>query len=493
MRVPDWPPKEAAEIPSTGPRKVRRYSAAKPDRLFGGFSTFSSLTSPAEQLRLDLRGLIAHSRIQAQNNDFMKAFLSMCRRHIVGPAGIRLQMRARQPDGTLDVAANRKVEDAWQRWGRRGNCTVCGRYSWLDVQRIAATVIARDGNFLAKIRTGAGFGPFRFQLQLLTIDHLDIDLVEKLSGGSYIEGGIEFNEFGRPLAYHLWSVNPGDRSIQKRERVRVPASDIIHVYQPVDASQYLGEPWAHTALRRLNKLHDYEEAALVAAHAGAAKMGFLKPDIELAEGDDSEAEDPEIQKIAAGEIETLPAGWDFQEFNPGYPDGEMEPFIKVVLRGAAAGLGVAYSSLANDLEGANFSSLRAGLGEERDEWRVLQNFMAAHLHDTAFSTWLPVAMISGEVALPLEKISKFDAATWRPRGWRAVNPKDEAVANDTDLANGLRSPQEIVADRGEDLEAVYEQIAESQRLAVSYGLTFAGPLRPASDDSMEDKPEPEEG
>lgn len=459
----------------------RKYLAARPDRLASGFGL--GVSSTAVELRDGLRGLVRHSRHMAQNDDYMRGFLRSCRRNIVGPTGIALQNNARDPSGSLDKNANGKIEESWGIWGRIGTPTVCGRHSWRDVENIVVTTLPRDGNVLIRLYRGAEFGPFGFQLQILDIDQLDIEKSQGgLAGGGYIEAGIEFTALDRPVAYHIANVHPTAVNRGPRRIVRIPAEEIIHLYIPEEPGQAIGVPWAHTALRRMNLMHGYEEASLVNARAGAAKMGFftreINDDIDPDKAKqlyDDLGDKPKVAEVNAGELETLPAGYDFKPYDPKYPDGEMAPFMKQMLRGAASGLGVAYHTLANDIESTNFSSLHHGVSEERAEWRTLQNFTATHLHGMVFSAWLPMALLTNQIRLPFEKLSKFDAASWKPRGWKAINPIDETKATLSEIQAGLRSPQDAVAERGQDLEEVYEQIAEANQLAEAYGLTFQFP------------------
>lgn len=461
---------------STPRRQVRRYTAARPDRLAGGFSTFGALASTSVELREGFRGLVSHSRKLAQNDDYMKAFLKHCRRNIVGPAGIRLQNQARDTNGKLDTQANKAVELGWQKWGKVGSATVCGKFSWLDIEHMSAHSCPRDGNVLLRLYEGPQYGAFGFQVQLLDIDQLAIERVQgNLQGGGYIDCGIECDALDRPIAYHIYRTHPSNYNRGSREIIRVPAAEIVHLFVAEEPGQMLGVPWAHTALRRLNQMNGFEEAALTAARVGASKMGFFTTefddDVDPREAIKDRSE-PEIAEVAPGEFETLPVGYDFKSFDPKYPDGEMDPFMKLMLRGAAAGLGVAYHSLANDLTGANFSSLHHGVSEERSEWRTLQGFWSAHMHDRVRARWLPMALLTGQIKLPFAKLEKFDVANWKPRGWEAVNPLDQANANQTEMANGTRSPQEIVGARGLELSDVYEQFAEARDLADALGLSF---------------------
>lgn len=456
-------------------RQVRRFQAARPSRI-AGFSI--GTTTLMEEHRLDLMGLVHHSRQLAQNNDYYRAFLLMCRRHIAGPHGITLQAMARRQDGTLDKPDNVLLERAFAAWGKRGNCTVCGRFSWLDMQQMAAMMVPRDGGIFVRFFRGREYGPFGFQIQFLTVDRLDTDYQAEFADGGYVSGGVECDALDRPVAWHFRRRRAGSGYISGGERVRIPASDIRYVAIPEDYSVQLRMPWGHTALRRINMLGGFEEAALTAARAGAAKMGFFTREVN--DDDNISADEPQIEEMEPGMMETLPAGYGVEKFDTGYPDGESPVFVKLMLRGAAAGLGASYNGLANDLEGTNFSSLHVGKAEERDEWRILQTFFADHLNDVVFGELLPMAMLTGALPLPVSKLEKFREVAWKPRGWQAVNPVDEANANVANMEAGLTSPQRIVAAKGGDLADIYDEIAEAKKMADERGLEFAAIMAPPS-------------
>jgi lambda family phage portal protein len=467
-------------------RTERKYKAARPDRLvkFKLMGLNSSLMRDAQE---DLLGLVSHSREQSQNNDYLKGFYSHLRRNVVGRNGLQIKPVARLGDGNLDRDSNKLIRDSFLEWSRKGICTTCGKFSFADSQRIALTAAARDGNFLARKYIGPEFGRFGFQIQHLDITMLDVELNKELDHGHYILAGVECNAVDRPIAYHLFKHN---RSYYggRGERIRIPANEIVHLYLPFDqTAPVIGVPWAHTALRRLAQMNSFEDAALANAVYGAQKMGFYTrsadadPDEELgggqATGTNGEAEDveeevffdeqerPRLEEMEAGVLEELPQGYDFKAFDPAYPSGEMEPFIKIMLRGVCSGLDVAYSSLSSDLEKANFSSLRAGLGEEREQWGVLQGWLADHYCGSIFPDWLPMAMLTGQVRLPMAQLARFEAVEWTGRGWQSVNPKDDAAANKSNLEMRIKSPQEIASERGRTLEDIYDDFEEAMDLA----------------------------
>lgn len=457
--------------------QVRRFKAARPGRMVGGFGGLLQ-ESPRAQVRQDLRGLINHSRTAAQNVDYLKSYEMMVRRHVVGESGIALQMDARNPDKSPDAGANAQIESAWATWGKRGNCTPCGRLSWWQVEKIAATMLAREGNFILREWTGQRFGKFAYQVQPLSIDLLDIDLVKTLKDGAYIDGGVEFNVFGRPLAFYFFDGHPTEAHTGRaRHRIRVPASQVIHVIRQTETGQALGVPESHTALRRFNMLSKYEESALIAAHYGASAMVFLEQEADGTPAPE-QSEDELPEEIEAGSIVDLPPGYTAKGNPSNYPDANMPGFMKTLTRGGAAGLGVSYAGMSGDMEGANFSSLKDGRGEERDEWKIFQRDLSEGLHDPVFASWLPRALLTNQVALPTAKLDKFAAATWRGRGWQSVNPKDDAVADEKNLANRVVTPSEIVARKGGNFADTVTRFASDMATLKAAGVPLPAALDP---------------
>lgn len=503
MGMLDWLPSRrkratAPKVPRarSRARAHRAYAAGVEDRLMATMRGFDGTAN--EELRRSLRKMRARSRQLAADNDYAIRFLAMVRANVIGPAGVRLQAKAVRPDGTPDQQDNRAIEATWAQWGEVGSCTVCGRLSWLDVQRLAAETIARDGEILVRL-VEPWPNRFGFALQVLEGDHLDEAHNEALSDGGRIVMGVEEDKWGRPRAYHVLTQHPGaslytDRV--RRERERIPASDVVHAFLPQRPGQSRGAPWMHSSIRRLSMLGGYEEAEVVAARTSSSKMGFYtSPDGDLFPGDDSDGGrdlDGELTTSAeAGTFEQLPAGVDFKPWDPQHPTSAFDAFVKAILRGAASGLNVSYHTLANDLEGVNFSSIRSGVLEEREQWRTLQRWLVDHLHMPVYRRWLRAALMRGAVvneagvALPLSRIEKFSAVRWSPRGWSWVDPLRDQQANAEVVASGFSTASEVVAAAGRDLEEVYEQLATERQLAAQYGIApaYLNGQRPAEENA----------
>ena len=354
MAIFDFLKRKPAERTASKPRytpvraAMRMFSATKQDRLTADW--ISHPVTAEWVIRQHQRVLVARSREQATNNDYARAFVRMCRQNIVGPKGVMLQARSRDDKGALDTLANQAIEAAWDKWGHRNSCDVAGMQSWRSIQAGAVQSAVKDGEFMLRKIYGKDAGPFGFALQVLDPQRCDPSYDQyDMPGGRFIRSGVEFNQHGRPLAYHFSSAKESDAiydyTYAGRNYVRIEADEIIHGFLPEMVGQKRGLPWMATGLFRMKQLVGFEDAAIVNARIGASKMGVIK--WREGHGPDMDDEDLESFEMSAepGEFPVLPEGAELQEWNPAYPAGEFGMFSKAMLRGIAAGFGVLYNNL----------------------------------------------------------------------------------------------------------------------------------------------------
>ena len=248
-RFKDNAPKKA------GWRKIARgqrsYAAAIVDRLRGDFD--GSTLSINEELRSSLSVMRSRSRQLERDNDYARKFLSMVGQNVIGPQGIRLQMRVRDLDGSLDTMANERIERAWVKWGK--NCSMDGRLSWCDVQNLFIKTVARDGEAVLQF-VNTDTNPFGFAVALFEPDHLDETLWADALNGNKIKMSVEVDAWSKPVAYWFQVNHPGENVLRLngRKYTRVAAEDMLHSFVVTRAGQVRGVPWLHTAINRLKML-----------------------------------------------------------------------------------------------------------------------------------------------------------------------------------------------------------------------------------------------
>jgi len=484
--------------PEAAPRRVeprmrRNFASAATGRLTADWPVTGVMLD--ESIRRDLRALRTRSRKLAMDSDYMKGFLRTIERNIIGADGVGVRWRVKRADGSIDPL-NEEVRAAFKDWCEVGVATVCGMHSFRDVEGLAARVMGRDGEFI--IREIRGFqNGFGYALQVLPADLLDETYNDTLRNGNTVRMGVERDKWLRPVAYHFRQT-PKDpiliAYLPGGDRVRVPADEIIHLFLADDVWQTRGVPWAHTAARRLNMLGNFEDAALVNARVGAAKMGFYQARDELVgdfDGEESPDKDDEfIEDAEPGKFGIIPHGYEFKEFNPAFPTGDLAPFVKGMLRGAATGLGVDYNAWANDKEGVNYSTQRSGMVDERDQWKVLQTFVISRVHCRIVRGWLEQAVLSRKINMPFSRVSEFRRPQFHPRGWTWIDPQKEIRGYAEEIALGINSRLRVAASLGRDLREVTEELAAEQAMAEEMGVPYRAPV-PAKEEPT-DKPKEEQ-
>lgn len=469
--------RDIAKAIGFGSSQTRSYSSAKVGRLTSDWTT--AVTSANKEIRDSVKVLRARSRQLERDSDFVRRYFALLLNNTLGSNGITFQAKARDLNGNPDQVANRKIEQAWKDWSRPENCTVAGTQSFLDVQRTVLRSVARDGACLIRFVRNWKNG-YRFAIQVMEIDHLDVDFNDKnQQSGNVIRMGVERDKYERPVAYWLLNGHEGDDHglNYPTKRERIPASECLLVQQTERPHQAVGVPWLCSSMLRLNMLNSYFEASLTAARVSACTMGFFtKTDSgESYQGEEDEATGHNIMTASPGSFEELPSGMSVEKFDPSNPDASnFSEFTKSCLRSISAGLGVSYNSLANDLEGVNYSSIRAGLLEEREAWKSTQTWFIEHFLEPVFREWLAYALLSDALQLPATKETKFRSIEWKPRRWAWVDPLKDSQANVLQVENGLKSRRSIVSEAGGDYEVTLEEIAQDQELAAQKGVNFDG-------------------
>lgn len=464
--------------------KARGYSGAISSRLTGDW--LNPTTTGDEEIRRDLQKLRNRCRELERNNDYVRRYLNGLDSNVIGSSGVMLQMKVEDSPLVYDEQANRVIEREWHKWCNRKHTTPNGRQSWLEICKLALRSCARDGDVLLQLVRGYN-NDHGFAVQLIEADMLDIHHNNyRLANGGEIRMGVETNTVGRPVAYHILTAHPGETSDTSRKRVRVDADDIIHLYNPERISQTRGVPWMVSAMTRLQMLAGYEESELVASRTAACKMGFLTKDANAENYTGEEDEDYNlIMEAEPGSIEELPTGMRFQEWNPQHPTSAYKDFVKATLRGISAGLNISYNTLANDLEGVNYSSIRAGLFDEREHYKSIQNWFIDSFVQPVFEAWLEASILNGVFPFGVNKFDKMNQPKWCARRWPWVDPLKDMQANILAMNNGLVAKRNIINYTGGDIEDVYSTIAADKKLAEDKGLRFDAADMPIEDDEEE--------
>jgi lambda family phage portal protein len=483
---------QRTKIAATPVRARNMYAAGRMTRLTEDWGTSNS--SADLDLWANLQALRGRARRLSTNNPIIQKYLRMCKKNIAGPNGIQLQMKVPMKKGKkLNKKLNQDLEAAWLRWCRRDSCTVTGTLTFAQAQRFAVEQWKRDGECIVRMVT-YDRNPFNFSLQFFDPDQMDVNYFNYLMpNGNQIRMGVETDSYGKPVAYYLWKRHPAEYSTAPQFRIRVPASEIVHVCSVQRVAQTRGYPEMSPSMIPVHMTGKYAEAEVVAARTASEKQGFFES-AASDEGYDGprDADDRISMKAEPGLLEQLPAGVTFKAWDSQHPTQAFPHFMKSMIRLAGAGLDVSYESLANDREGVNYSSIRAGLLDERDTWRTEQDLFKEAFCRPIFEKWLETSWLAGEIKLDGSPADFFGYANFHARGWPWVDPLKDMQAAVLAVENGYESQSQQMAESGNDFEETIDEIAYEQEYIKASGATLGtdtkGVADTADDTAADDTP-----
>lgn len=458
----------------------------------GGFNRLTadwqpSTTTGDSEIRFDIESLRNRSREMERNNPLFANWLNVLTANVLKEeCGFSLQMKAMNPDGTPDMGANEKIEEAWLEWCMKDYCSETRESSMYDCCELILRSAARDGGFLIEPIIDPGANDFGFTLRLTEIDFLDVSYNVSLPNGNSVVMGIEKNRRGVTVAYHILDKHPGDLIIGRTfggNRMRIPADQIIHYFVKHRATQCVGVPWGAPPMLKMRHLDKYQEAEVVAAREAAVKGGYFTSSTgapyagqdELSQTATGTVKTGTLNDYEPGQSDKLPPGMTFTPYDPTHPTQQFGDFVMAMNIEIAAGLNVSYATLTGDLRGANFSSLRAGRQQEQRMFRKMQGHMIRHFIRPVFDAWLPQAILSGMIRLPFSKLEQFNKPHFSGTRWESVDPQTDATAALMLINGGLTTRSKYCEEHGDDFEDVVAELDYEQGLASDAGLQFANP------------------
>ena len=382
--------------------------------------------------------------------------------------------------GIVDAVLKDRVQRLWLRWTDESDAE--GLTDFFGLQRRAAREVFLAGEVFLRIRTRRPEDGLTvpMQLQMLPSEMLPQDMTRVLPGAGSIRQGIEFDGIGRRVAYHFLRRHPGDMTDPGLvgETVRVPASEVIHILDPVEAGQLRGVSRFAAAVVKLFTLDLYDDAELERKKTAAMFAMFITspaPETALDPAeDDLEVEPGQVVRLDPGEDVTTPSTPD--------SGSTYEPFQYRTLLQIGAALGVPYGSMTGDTAKGNFSNTRISLIEFRRRISAFQHsVMVYQLCRAVWTRWMDMAVLAGAIDLPGYATDRraYLACDWLPTKWDWIDPAKDAAAEILQIEAGLKSRTQAIAERGYDAEQVDREIAAERKREAELGLDFRRPGSPA--------------
>ncbi len=456
--------------------KARSFESGDFNRLTFGWKTYRESIGQVVYSQLPI--IRTRARQQAQNNDYVRRLIQLMQNNVVGEDGIRFRSLVENFSGKPDNVVRSAIEIEWRKWCDRGVPSIDSHASMADIEHIIMSSLVTDGEVFAR----KVYGKDRV-LKIQLTDPVIVD-IEYNDENKNIRMGIKYDENNKAIGYYLnTDYRNSHPSVGYTEgysipREYVPCSEMIHIFRIDFVGQERGIPWIATSLYRLKTLQKYEDAALLNAQIGACKMGFFSsPENEEYTGD-NEYDDFTIN-AEAGTFENI-GSMNFQAFDPTYPTGEFDSFVRRSLKGMSSGMGVDYHTIGNDPSDVNYSSARVAMLETREYWRTIQSWLIRHFVRPVFNDWLSNGITYGIIKIKNRNgreiklnrgVDYYLPSYFQGRRWDWVDPQKEMDARKTAYEMRITSLSQIIRDQGQDPDTVFREISEESEKMDALGIT----------------------
>lgn len=454
-----WFKRDKEVHPVKQERRTRAFAGAKPSAMAKFQATYAKINA---ELKADYIALTLRARALAKNNEIVGSYINLMIRNVLGANGFTFAETAYNDDGTADKIANRVIETCWWDYGHsslKKYVSADEQLNERDFDRQVLFCLLVDGEvFIRKVKDSSSKYGIRWEV----IDALDVDTLYNVENGRgpRVCMGVEVDEHYKPLAYHIRKNRSTDYYLSG-ERIRVPASEIVHIYPKLYAGQVRGYTPLAPCIQCLAGLETYKTAEINASLINSAYMGIWQ---KTGTGDAySQYSDDEVDDNGdvATELETnvfryAPEGYELKSIQSMHPNSNVGAFLKSMIKGIASALGISSNKLNSDYESVNYSSLRQANSEDVNAWRELQQFLIDNWKNIQFAEWLKYLLLSDLTNLPYSKYEKFLSHDFRGRSWEYLDPQKEYTAIKLKMEMRLTNPILELEKQGLDVDDVLD-------------------------------------
>lgn len=474
-----------------------------------------ALWSPDNEVNIYRDRIVSRVRDMARNDGWASGSVTRILDNAVGAnfrpiakvdyRALAMQTGIKAFDAKWADEYGRAVEAAWRTWAKDPNCycDVERKKTVSQMLRLAFRHKLVDGDALAVLqyRTDRlGHGRARYATTVQIVDPDRLSNPQQVFDMLNIRGGVEIDDDGVPVAYHIRKAHMGDWwSAEKTmtwERIKRETAwgrpIVVHDFDSERAGQHRGTSVFTPIVQRLKMLIKYDEVELQASILNAIFGAYitspydprlfedgLKTD-DVLEYQDMRTDfhkDNRISLQSGARMPILAPGEEVATVNAARPTSNFAAFESAALRNVAAALGISTQQLTQDWSDVNYSSARSAMLEA---WKTLtrrRDDFASGFAQPIFSSFIEELHDIGEVPLPagapefLAAKAAYCRAQWMGpgRGW--VDPVAEKKGAILGMDSGMSTLEmEVSENVGEDWEELLDQRAREVEAFKERGL-----------------------
>lgn len=474
-----------------------------------------SLT-PQEDIDSNLPTLRQRSRSLFMSAPLATSAIKTNRTNIVGQ-GLRLK-------STIDAEylhMTYEQAEEWQRaaerefgfWAKSKLCDATRVNNFYEIQQVACLNWLMNGDACCLIeydRSTKRYFPYGLRLHLIESDRVStphsagtcVNLMYRdPETKNRIFNGVEVDDKGKIVAYHICSSYPGSNLYAQKKWTRVKAfgertgnPNILMIYESERAEQYRGVPYLAPVVESLKQLTRYSEAEMMAAVINGFFTVFVtsesgttdQPFTGVTDEEDNVTDDDVSYELGPGMVNVLRPGEKIDIADSKRPSTNFDSFVSSLAKYIGAALEIPYELLMKSFN-ASYSASRAAILEAWKAFKMKRTWLANDLCQPVYEMFLAEAVASGRLNAPgffIDPLIKeaYCKAQWNGPAQGMIDPLKEVNAAEKRISLNLSThDRETTEMTGGDFESNIRQLQLEKKLIADLEPEKAKAPEPGND------------
>ncbi|AUN08969.1 phage portal protein [Clostridium botulinum] len=408
------------------------------------------------------------------------------------------------------IELEEKIEREFSLWADSVHCDLERMNNFYELQQLAFLSWLMNGDCFTSLPINERPNmPYDLRIQLIEADRISTPKDKQYKDN--IHAGVEFNENGEVVAYHISNEHPLAETCTQQKWVRVEAfgqitgrPNILHLMDAERIGQKRGVPILAPVIESLKQLGRYTDAELMAAVISGMYTVFIETkdgdtgNIPIGEGIREEEridiQDENSYELGNGAIIALGEGESVKEANPGRPNTAFDGFVTSICRQIGAALELPYELLIKHFT-ASYSASRAAMLEAWKMFKMRRTWLATDFCQPIYEEWLSEAVAKDRINAPgffYDPIIKkaYCGAEWNGPTQGQLDPLKEVKAATERVNQGFSTrAKETTELTGGDFFKNLDQRVREEKLMREGGLVINAKSKTDTEESEEPKEE----
>lgn len=375
----------------------------------------------------------------------------------------------------------RELAAMWDRWVQQSDAD--GALNFYGQQALVVRAWLDSGEVFARkrMRTFDSGMEVPLQVQLIEAEFvplMDADTWPGMPVGNKIRQGVELDRRGQRVAYWMHRDHPGDGMTDTSRLLRIPAAEVLHIYEVKRPGQLRGVSALASVLARLRSLADYDDAVLERQKIANLFAAFITRGVG-GDGDtdpltnlpmDFASDGSALAGLQPGIMQELDYGQDIKFANPPEAGTTYSDYVRTQHLGTAAASGMPYEIFSGDIREVSDRTLRVLINEfrrfaEQRQWHTIIPMFCQPVRQW----WTDAAVLAGRVTAA--EAPDVALVEWAPHGWAHIHPVQDPQGKKLEVEAGFRSRSSVIGERGDDPDTVDAERAADKAREDALGLS----------------------